>query len=247
MKRYEEKYTIRLADCDEQQRLRFPVLIDLLMTLSNHQLRKTDLDMAHLLQEDRGWVVIQYDFEVSALPKAGETITLWTCAVGYNRFFEYRDFGIVSAEGSELIHVSSQWVILDLKARRIQPADPAKMIPFGAPALTHLPKMRRLVALKHYEESKKYRVRYYDLDTNRHMTNSHYFDWLFDSLPRLFLDTNCPRRMSIKFDREIHYGDEAEVKHQLTVAEDGSVSDFAIMAHGKVSALAQIDWQKPQE
>ncbi|WP_252902544.1 acyl-ACP thioesterase domain-containing protein [Paucilactobacillus hokkaidonensis] len=55
-------------------------------------------------------------------------------------------------------------------------------------------------------DSNQYRVRYYDIDSNHHVNNSHYFDWMLDVLGADFLKTHTLKKMNIKYAREIRYG-----------------------------------------
>ncbi len=57
------------------------------------------------------------------MPQPGDQVVLSTNASGYNRFFEYRDFGVADQAGNPLVTVKSQWVMLDLKKRHMVPAD----------------------------------------------------------------------------------------------------------------------------
>src|SRR5699024_12373951 len=103
------------------------------------------------------------------------------------RSSDLRDFGIIDYTNEKIVDGKSQWVILDLKNRKITEADDQMMQKFGNPYLKHMPRFKRLRPLKEYRSSKKYTVRYYDLDTNHHLSNSIYFVRIIDTLPREYL------------------------------------------------------------
>lgn len=77
--------------------------------------------------------------------------------------------------------------MLDLKKRHMVPADTKMMEDWGALLLKKMPRFPRLRARDNYEHIRPYRARYDDLDTNHHVTNSHYFSWFVDMLDRNFL------------------------------------------------------------
>lgn len=49
--------------------------------------------------------------------------------------FEYRDFEIATSDGEALVTAQSQWVLFDIKNRKMVPTDEELMQRFGAPEL----------------------------------------------------------------------------------------------------------------
>lgn len=242
---YKENYQVEFSDCDENRRLKLPAMVDLLMRVSEHQLDQGGAGTDDLIKRGLGWVVTQYHFEIKRLPLALEKIILTTEASGYNRFFEYRNFGIEDATGAEIVSVTSQWVLFDLKKRHLVPADLKMMRAFKVPLLTHLPRFPRLRPLARYERERQYRVRYDDLDTNHHLTNSHYFNWFIDMLDRAFLKNHIVQTIDLKFDQELNYG-EAPYSCITVKKEDEGVTSYHEIKDqaGQEKTLAVLRWRK---
>lgn len=239
---YQEKHLISYANADENGQLKLPALINYLMQTSNHQLSTGGAGIRDFLAKGLGWVVVDYHFDIARLPQAGETVTFSTNGSGYNRFFEYRDFNAYDEDKHEIIKVKSQWVILDLKKRKICSPDPETMAVFDNQELKKMPRFTRLRPLSKYDQEREYRVRYYDLDTNHHLTNSRYFDWMIDMLPRDFLSSYSPKSIDITFKKEVQYGQNAQVKVSLDSKE---LTSYHEVSHSNdVCALAKIVWQK---
>ena len=160
---FKEEHQVTYGDCDETGRIQLPKLIEHFMQVSNDQLTQGGAGIKDLLKQNLGWVVVEYHLDVERLPKAGEKITVTTNGSGYNRFFEYRDFGIIDSTNKKIVDAKSQWVILDLENRKITEADSQMMEKFGNPYLKHMPRFKRLRPLKEkeYESNKTYAVRYY--------------------------------------------------------------------------------------
>lgn len=241
---YKENYQIEYSDCDENQHLKLPAMVDLLMQVSEHQLDHGHAGTPDLLKRGLGWVVTQYHFEITDLPQPGDQVVLSTEAAGYNRFFEYRDFVLSDQAGKQLVKVHSQWVMFDLKKRKLIPCDLQLMKEFKVPLLTKMPRFPRLRPLKEYEKKRQYRVRYDDLDTNHHLTNSHYFNWFIDMLDRDFLQTHLINTIDIKFDKEVKYG--ATPYSCMTLKDESKIKSYhAIMnEEGKEQAICEIGWRK---
>ena len=153
--KYMENYRIEYSDCDENQNLKLPAMVDLMMQVSEHQLEQGHASTQDMIDRGLGWVVTQYHFEITALPKPGEQVILSTEAAGYNRFFEYRDFGISTSEGRPLVRVHSQWVMFDLKKRKLIPCDTNLMHEFNVPLLEKMPRFPRLRLQDNYDEERR--------------------------------------------------------------------------------------------
>ncbi|QNQ81438.1 acyl-[acyl-carrier-protein] thioesterase [Lactobacillus sp. PV034] len=242
MSAYKMKHTVTFSDADEQGRIKLSTLVSYMMETSNRQLAQGNASVEAFIKRGIGWVVLDYHFEIERLPKANETVTFSADVAGYNRFFAYRDFNVTDEAGHEIITVHSQWVILDLKERKIKEADPKLMASFNNYELKKMPRFKRVRPLKDYEEKydQKYQVRYYDLDTNHHMTNTKYFDWIVDSLPRDFLNNHQPKILDICFKKEIHYGQDA-VSH-VKLDTEKLTSKHEIVHGDDIATLAEITW-----
>lgn len=240
MDTFELEKKISFSNCDEQGRLKLTALVDYMMETSNTQLNLKKAGIEDLGKKGLGWVVLDYEFNINSLPKADEKVIFSTQASGYNRFFVYRDFSVKNLKGELLLNVRSQWIMFDLKNR--------KMVPPDRDIISHFDdlkektfRFKRARSLKEINGSDTYQVKYYDLDTNHHVTNSKYFEWIIDSLERDFLNNYLPTHLNITFKREI-YDDEVvtiqhftdlknlETRHEIKVGND-------------VAALAKINWK----
>ena len=94
---FKEEHQVSYGDCDETGKIQLPHLIEHFMQVSNDQLTSGGAGIHDLLKQNLGWVVVEYHLDIDRLPEAGEKITVTTNGSGYNRFFEYRDFGIIDS------------------------------------------------------------------------------------------------------------------------------------------------------
>lgn len=245
---FQEIYQIEFADCGENEHLKLSRMVDLMMQVSEHQLANSPAATTQMNQRGLGWVVTQYHFDIDYLPHPNEKVILETEASGYNRFFEYRDFMIKDQNDQVLVSAKSQWVMFDLKKRHLVPCDSDLMKSFEVPLLPKMPRFKRLRAQKAYENSRNYRVRYDDLDTNHHLTNSHYFNWFIDSLERDFINSHQPKAIDIKFNKEVKYGQVAQAKLAVKDEQDCIISYHALCdEEGKDYAVCEMIWEKERK
>ena len=243
--KYSEKHIVNYYECDENKNLKLPAMIDLMMSVSEHQLDSGNGSTSALTKRGLGWVVTQYHIEVSRLPRPNEEITLTTEPFGYNRFLEYRSYVFTDQNGNELITVKSEWVLFDLQTRKLVSTDKEMMSELGIPLLKKLPRFPRLRVQDEYQNERQYRVRYDDLDTNHHMTNGHYFNWFIDTLDRDFLKNHIVKTIDIKFNLEVRYG-EAPYSRVSVISDENGIKSYHTIADDDKNdkAVCELTWRK---
>ena len=243
--KYSEKHIVNYYECDENKNLKLPAMIDLMMSVSEHQLDSGNGSTNALTKRGLGWVVTQYHIEVARLPRPNEEIIITTEPFGYNRFLEYRNYAFTDQSGNELITVKSEWVLFDLKTRKLVSTDKEMMAEIGVPLLKKLPRFPRLRVQDEYQNERQYRVRYDDLDTNHHMTNGHYFNWFIDTLDRDFLKNHIVKTIDIKFNLEVRYGETPYSRVSVIKDETGIKSYHTIADEDKNDkAVCELTWRK---
>ncbi|QNQ81888.1 acyl-[acyl-carrier-protein] thioesterase [Lactobacillus sp. PV037] len=240
MDTFDLEKTISFSNCDEQGRLKLTALVDYMMETSNTQLNLKRAGVEDLGEKGLGWVVLDYDFNIKSLPKADEKVIFSTQASGYNRFFVYRDFSVKNMKGETLLNVKSQWIMFDLKKRKMVPPDKDIIDRFDGLEEKTV-RFKRARSLKEVSTKDTYQVKYYDLDTNHHVTNSKYFEWLIDSLERDFLNTHLPSHLNITFKREIY--DDEVVEIEKFIDREKLETHHEIKVGDEVAALAKISWK----
>lgn len=243
--KYNKPYQITYSDCDENQRMQLTAMIDLMMQTSDEQLSAGDASIDELANRHLGWVVTQYHFEIKHLPKPMDKVVFSTTPVGYNRFFSYRNFALEDEAGNNLVEVTSMWVLFDLEKRKMIPSDPALMASLDVPELKKMPRFSRIRPKKDYQKKRQYRVRFDDLDTNHHLTNSHYFNWFIDMLERSFLKEHEVSTIDVKFDKELQYGQEPFSCVNLCITDDAIKTEHVLQDEaGNEQAVCELTWRK---
>lgn len=242
VERYSEDFQVPFYECDPSGTLHLSALMNHLVLASEHQLTNLDAGSIFMSTLGLGWVTTQYEIRISRLPRQHEHVTATTRATQYNKFFCYRDFWLYDSQGNELAFVRSMWVVLDLKTRRMVrlPDDLTKKIASEfSPEVIRFDRIEKLDWSHESVMAKTFRVRYFDIDSNRHVNNAHFFDWMLDSLPLDFLKGHAIESMSIKYDNEVTYGSEISsqaVQNQL-------ITHHRIMNGDQLAADAIIHWR----
>ncbi|ERL66309.1 acyl-[acyl-carrier-protein] thioesterase [Schleiferilactobacillus shenzhenensis] len=239
---WSEKYTIPYFMVNTREEIHLSSLLDILVMASEHQTDSMGVgeDKMHAL--DVGWVITQYHMVFTRLPQLDETVTLSTSATSRNRFFCYRDFWVHDAADNELAHITATFVMMSFSTRKMVPIIEEMVAPFHTKNEKTVLKFPRINKMDYTGVTpKSYRVRYQDIDSNHHVNNVHYFDWMIDTLPLDFILHHALKQVDIRYEREIQYGDTAE---SLCVPDpdDALMTHHLIRHNGEMNTEAIMHW-----
>ena len=185
------------------------------------------------------WIIAGYDIEVIRLPRFGEEITIETEALSYNRLFCYRCFTIYDEAGQELIHMMATFVLMDRDSRKVHAVEPEIVGPYQSEFSKKLLRGPKYQSLEN-PISKDYHVRFYDLDMNGHVNNSKYLDWIFEVMGADFLTHYIPKKINLKYVKEVRPGGVIT----SAVERTGLERKHKITSDGATNAQAIITWQE---
>lgn len=178
-------HRITYYECDETGHPTLASGIAMLILASDTENEQTGVGQAASEAYGGGWVIINYVGQLGdQQARVDEEVVLRTQVRAYNRFFVLRDFWLESLTGTVYMQVTGMFVFMSLAKRRLM-AIPQPMIDGFALAPTkRLPRLAKPVAVTDWQGAtqRDYRVRYFDIDSNRHVNNAHYFDWMEDPL-----------------------------------------------------------------
>ncbi len=231
-----DRFRFRVAayGCDPQQRLRLPDLIRELQEAALQSTLRLGVSVYDLAPLGLGWVLLGQQIVIQRMPLMNESCEVVTCPVGFERVFTFRDFHLLSDSGQPLATATTTWMLMDLSSRKMAslPAfikgldaqkPPAQQCLPPAPYKLVLPKAASLT-------SNSFTVGYHHLDSNGHLSNAFYPQWMLEALPKNFLETRQLCQLSTQFKKEAHYGDQLQTaltqvdplhyQHSLLVAEE---------------------------
>ena len=237
---YQMKMKIPFDMADMNGHIKLPDVILLSLQVSGMQSIELGVsDKAILENYNLVWIITDYDIEVVRLPRFAEEITIETEALSYNRLFCYRRFTIYDEEGRELIHMMATFVLMDRDSRKVHAVEPDIVAPYQSDF------DKKLIRGPKYESlnepiSKDYHVRFYDLDMNGHVNNCKYLDWIFEVMGADFLTQYIPKKINLKYVKEVRPGGVIT----SAVERTGLESKHEITSDGATNAQAIITWQE---
>lgn len=239
-KQYSTTYEIPFYETDVSHCVKLPHLLSVALQVSGQQSQELGVS-DHYVLETYGlvWVITDYNIVIERLPRFAETVTITTEAKSYNKLFCYRDFVITDHEGQVLLTISATFVLIDFDSRKVAPVPEDLIKIYNSDFQKKVKRWPKYPALDSGQET-DYHVRYFDLDMNGHVNNSKYLEWIYDVLPFAFLTSHQPKRLQLKYLKEIHYG------HDIVsqVVFEGKQSRHQITTEGVINAQALIEWQE---
>ncbi|WP_334331644.1 acyl-[acyl-carrier-protein] thioesterase [Companilactobacillus sp. HBUAS59544] len=185
--------------------IRLSALIDIMLLTSEKQLHQADVDSTEMVENNGlGWVVVQYHLDILQMPTLGQKLKVTTQATSYNKYFFYRNFWVEDLDGNVLAKAQSAFVLIDIKERKIVGAADRLDNKFGAEEVNRIQRFNRIKIPDDYDFKQKQHIGYYNIDVNKHVNNSYYFDWMIDTLDTDFIASHRIKSMDIKYEKELN-------------------------------------------
>ena len=175
---FSEQHRVVYYDTEVTGEMGIGKLVDMMMLASEDHSDSVGVTTQKVLGLGLGWVITQHLLEVKRLPKTNEVVTVSTKAASYNPYFCYRDFWVEAADGEMLAKMHTVFVLMDQAKRKITRILPELVAPFESEYTKKIERNPLPMAPKQPTASHDYGVRFMDIDSNHHVNNVHYFDWI---------------------------------------------------------------------
>jgi len=195
--------------------------------------------------ENISWVLTHNAFEIVEMPDDKEELSIITWPSAHEALRAIRDFEIRGADNRVLVRSTSQWIMMDLAARR-----PVKLADY-LPIWECVPERALDIPFEKIDgfepaQNAPFAIRFDDIDMNQHVNNAVYALWAQESMGFDFLAKHKLTRMEINFKKEIPAGAKAATVGVIIDSEDGKAgavqTRHLIQADGVVRAIAKCKW-----
>ena len=212
-----ETYRIRITEVDAHSQLTIPALNGLLQEMAWRHSVVEKVSVHELsAQHNISWVLSRLKIWIDRLPNYDETITVKTYVQGVDKYFYHRDFKVIDADGIEIIRANSVWGLMDIVKRRLT------SIPEWMIAITQISTEKpvekvsgKIAGIKEVEIEKCFDIRWHDIDSNQHVNNTKYVEWLMESVPTEVLNNGTLSSIDMIFKNESILGDKITTQSQL--------------------------------
>ncbi len=225
----ERQATIVSHEVDQFGRIKPFVLLNIAQEAAYAHSKILGFGYDTLTSLNLAWVLSRLKVEIERTPCWGETITIRTWHKRQDRAFSLRDYLIFGEGGELLVRMTSSWLIMNVATRRIHRVETLlkenNMIDFNSLQSDAIaepaPKIDSLELSG--EAVEPHRVRYSDLDLNRHTNNAKYVEWAVDRVPQQMDQSLSLKGFCVNFNLESTHGDVIEMRCATKHSDDQQV------------------------
>ncbi|HCT71393.1 MAG TPA: hypothetical protein DF409_10595 [Bacteroidales bacterium] len=220
-------FTVTSAETDMYGRARLSALINLFIQSSIQSADRLGFGFSDFSPQKLFWVLSRISVEITGPLQWTQTGVVETWPKDIDKLLYIRDF--IMRDSRERVHAraTSGWLMVDMETKRgklIELEDPTLFFRLKERhGLMHRPEKLGPV---HGETVAEIKVSYFDLDINRHVTTTRYFDWMMDTFSHDFHRNNYPQAVSANFIKEIKPGETIRIVRNQTGANSYCFEGF---------------------
>lgn len=233
-KTFLKDFSVRYYEIDKYQKATLLTLLNYMEESAICHSEYAGFGVSKLKSMKRGWVLSRWLIEIDKYPCLGDTVTVETWPSCLEKFYSIREFLLWDKSGQAMVRARSLWVFLDIDRRR-----PVRIpAEFGeAYGINDKKALDREFSdfkpLENYDASIRFTVRRSDIDTNDHVNNARYVEWMLEAIPGDVYESSSPIGLEVIYRKETGFGGSVISKcsingnntnqylHSITDAETG--------------------------
>lgn len=246
-KKYLKDYEIHYYEVDYRLQSTITTIVNFMGDIGTKQSEDLGVGIDSLISKNMTWVFYQYDIKVNRYPKYGEKVKMITEASGFKKFYATRDYIIYDENDNKIVEAKAIFLLINTEKRRAVRVPEEQYIAYGVEGeLGKDFKVDRLEKLEEPMYSKEFKIRYSDIDSNRHVNNSKYIEWAIETLPLELVKNYELKRMRVTFEKECLYGEEVRVLTATREENDGTITSIHKIDNSSGKEITALigEWRK---
>lgn len=239
-KQAHKEYEIRSYECDKHGNLRLLTLMNIFQDIADSNASEIGLGLEFCRARGLAWVGANYHLIINRFPQLHQKIKVISWPAVEKKLGAYRDYLVLDENNQVMIKASSQWILINFdKKRPVSLRDNLpeySVIPERA-IDTEFPKLDDVQNINYRQE---FKIRFDDIDINKHVNNAVYPLWASEAVGDAFRDTHQPQEIEIAFKKEALLGETIEVESEIN--ENLSLHKINSMTDKRELARVKIKW-----
>ena len=245
MPMYEQKFEIRYYEANKYKEATPATILTLLQETAASHCLSLGYGVYDLLEQNVGWVLLSGFFRMESYPEYKENITIKTWISQYSKSRVTRESLILNEQGDIIGSTQGKWIFFDINKQR-----PAKIF---KDMLEQLKLTTQENAKKDIDggveiiETAKYQkdfiVSRFDVDTNEHLNNIRYFQWLMETIPNDIQKDCYLHLLEGRFIAGACYGDKIKVLTNPHAHKNSFIHTLKETCDNKVCLVAKTVWK----
>ena len=212
---HQREYVVSATDANSAGRLKNSRILAIMQQIAGEHSALLGVDQAALDSKHLFWAVIRHRVQITRLPKSGETIRVCTWPMPTTRTAYPRATAAYDDQGQELFRGISLWILMDMETRAMVLPGKSGVDVQGSLQGNELSLPGSLLP-KELANTECRTVRFSDLDSNRHMNNCRYMQWVDDLLDADFHEANCPKELLVCYLSEARESEKIDITWEVS-------------------------------
>jgi len=204
-------YKVQPMDVDFNETIRFTQMGGYLLHAAGEHAEKNGFGTNVLHEQNLAWVLSRLAIEMYRYPSSEEPFQVETWIENYTRISTTRNFRMLDAAGEVIGAASSIWCMLDMTTRKAIDLKSKQEYAAFATGISSLIESPVKVAGIDGHSVSRHRVKYSDIDFNRHANSMKYLEWMVDLFPLEAFSHQKVKRVDINYINEVLFGEIVEI------------------------------------
>ena len=240
----DRNYNIHYYEVDIHKRALITSIIDYLGDMAMYQSEILGVGIEHLKENKMAWVLYKWDITMESYPLLNETIKVKTFAYSFRKFYAYRKYEIIDAEGNKIGYASSVWILINTDRRRPIRITKDMYEAYGIDESNNTSiEIEDIKSINTVHSEKSFQVRYSDIDTNMHVNNVKYVAWALETVPKDVVLNYELKNIKVTYEKETTYGETIKVSTEIIREENKIICRHKIInEEGTELTLLESTW-----
>jgi medium-chain acyl-[acyl-carrier-protein] hydrolase len=243
--RAEEAFVVASYESDFLGTLSIHALFNHFQELAGQHATVLGVGFEKLRDSGIAWLLSRITLRIDALPKWGDSVTLYTWPKGVDRLFALRDFKLQNSKGETLVCATSCWLAVDLekeRPRRIETLAVDLSFPHAEHAIHEVPD--KITAVQSLTPALEVQALPSDLDVNEHVNNANYARWITDCFDLERLRARRISGLQVNYLKQVLKGDHVSISTAVDPATPGREYVQGVRSGDRALAFqAVVTWQ----
>ena len=221
----QKKYKVDYFHVDLNNRIKLSSLFNYMQDIAGIHANELKCGYDILSKLGITWIMLRAKIQIQSYPCWGDIITVKTSTNGVDKLCAVREFEFIDADGRSIGYAITYWILYDIAGHKV-----VRMNHSGFELPEHLTvkygdyeKLTRIKAQGELKSESTRRAQYNDIDTNIHVNNARYIEWLTDAIYENVEDIRLIKSLHVGFISSVKLGDCVNIKRFIFPKKDKNV------------------------
>lgn len=206
-KHYQKEFEVHYYEVNQYQEATPVSVLNYLEETAIAHSEAVGLGLNKLKSEGLAWVLNRWSVQMGRYPQWNEKIIVETWPSNFERFYATRQFYVKDLKGEILGRATSLWIFLNIEKKRPLRIPAENMLPYGLDSQGVLEQpFSELDNVENSEVLKEFYVRRSDIDTNEHVNNTKYMEWVLETVPTEIYQGHILQSFEVMYKKEVGFG-----------------------------------------